>query len=303
MDINKEKKYIYPSLLFFFEVGNEAQKQYCIRLKDNYNNDNKTIRYIIQCVTDSPFAVYFIINNKRYKIQTIFDDSDESLNETLNKIYELVDAEDTPEKSENFPSLECFYEKEINAQKEYFYKIKDNFKHEKSINFEIESITGQPFAINFIIDNLFYEIQTKFDDSDKSLNETLNNIYELLNKKNEDEEDEKNEKDEKDKKYESDDDSEKSDDNYPKLECFYESENEAQKEYCYQLRENFEHGKSINFVLNTSTPAIPFSVYFIINDKKYLIQEIFDDSDETLNKSLNKMYKLLDGEDIVEQSE
>ena len=76
MDINKEKKYIYPSLLCFFEVGNEAQKQYCIRLKDNYNNDNKTIRYIIQCVTDSPFAVYFIINNKRYKIQTIFDDSD-----------------------------------------------------------------------------------------------------------------------------------------------------------------------------------------------------------------------------------
>ena len=183
MDINKEKKYIYPSLLFFFEVGNEAQKQYCIRLKDNYNNDNKTIRYIIQWVTDSPFAVYFIINNKRYKIQTIFDDSDESLNETLNKIYELVDAEDTPEKSENFPSLECFYEKEINAQKEYFYKIKDNFKHEKSINFEIESITGQPFAINFIIDNLFYKIQTKFDYSDKSLNETLNNIYELLNNK------------------------------------------------------------------------------------------------------------------------
>ena len=76
MDINKEKKYIYPSLLCFFVVGNKAQKQYCIRLKDNYNNDNKPIRYIIQCVADSPFAVYFIINNKRYKIQTIFDDSD-----------------------------------------------------------------------------------------------------------------------------------------------------------------------------------------------------------------------------------
>ena len=47
-----------------------------------------------------------------------------------------------------------------------------------------------------------------------SLNKALNKIYELLDEK---------------------DITEKSDDNYPKLECFFETGNETQKNYCIQV--------------------------------------------------------------------
>lgn len=68
------------------------------------------------------FEINFIINNKRYKIQEIFDDSDESLNESLNKIYKLMDEENISEYSNNFASLECFYEKEMKLKKNIVIK-------------------------------------------------------------------------------------------------------------------------------------------------------------------------------------
>ena len=111
----KKNKYNFPLLQCFFETNNEAQKKYCIKLKDNYSNENKGIYFEISSSTNG-FGVNFIIN-KRYRIQEIFDDIFESLNESLNKIYKLIEEENVSEYADNFASLECFYEKENETQK------------------------------------------------------------------------------------------------------------------------------------------------------------------------------------------
>ena len=146
----------YPFLLCLYNINNADQKNYCIKFKDKICHE-KSIYFKIEGNSDHHFGIYIIINNKRYKIQTKFDDSDISLNESLLKLYDLLNK--TDEKSENYPLLECFYEKGNDTQKEYCYKIKNALKPEKPISFEIESIESQPFTINFIINNKIYQIQ------------------------------------------------------------------------------------------------------------------------------------------------
>ena len=70
-----------------------------------------------------------------------------------------------------------------------------------------------------------------------------------------------------------------------------------------KLKDNFQSEIVIYYEIKSSTPANPFSIFFTVNNKRYLIQEIFDDSDEALYETLNKIYKLLDGKDIIENSE
>ena len=91
-----------------------------------------------------------------------------------------------------------------------------------------------------------------------------------------------------------------SEDYYPTLLCFFENDNEKQKQYCFKLKDNFQHEKTIRFEI-TGYIVTEFKISFRLNGQTYLIQDIFDDSDEALHESLEKMYTLLNGEEIFKK--
>ena len=87
-DNAKEKN--YPVLLCFFETGNEDQKQYCIKLKDNFKHE-KAIRFEIKSSPGVEFSIKFRINGKVQEIQSNFDSSDDAMNQSLEAMYRLLD--------------------------------------------------------------------------------------------------------------------------------------------------------------------------------------------------------------------
>ena len=76
-------------LLCFFETGNEAQASYCLKLRDNFRHE-KTINYQIKSGQNMPFVIKFRIKNIEHEIQNVFDDSEMTMNQTLQKIYSLL---------------------------------------------------------------------------------------------------------------------------------------------------------------------------------------------------------------------
>ena len=78
-----------PQLLCFFETGNERQANYCIKLRDSFENE-KTINYHIISEENMPFSIKFKIKNTTHDIQTTFDDSETALKQSLEKMYELL---------------------------------------------------------------------------------------------------------------------------------------------------------------------------------------------------------------------
>ena len=87
-------------------------------------------------------------------------------------------------KEVSYPTLLCFFETGNMAQSAYCLKLRDNFKHEKSINYQIKSEKGMKFSIKFKIKDKTYDIQNEFNDNDENLNIALNKMYELLNQVN-----------------------------------------------------------------------------------------------------------------------
>ena len=81
--------------------------------------------------------------------------------------------------------------------------------------------------------------------------------------------------------------------NYPTLLCFFENENEEQKNYCIKIKDNFRHQRSIKFEIKSS-PGIAFGIKFRINKNVHNIQTTFDSSEQAMNEALEKMYKILD---------
>ena len=81
--------YKYPVLICFFESKNEDQKNYCIKLKDNFKNE-KTIRFEIKSQPGTPFSIQFKVKDNISMLQNEFKDDDETMMETLNKVYELL---------------------------------------------------------------------------------------------------------------------------------------------------------------------------------------------------------------------
>ena len=77
----------------------------------------------------------------------------------------------------------------------------------------------------------------------------------------------------------------------PTLLCFFEMNNEQQKNYCLKLKDNFKHEKPIRFEIK-STPGVNFCVQFKIKGETHKIQTIFNE--EEMENSLQAMYKLLD---------
>ena len=86
----QETKDQLPTLLCFYETDNNEQKNYCLKLKENYSG-SKNIRYDIKPIPQIPFGIKLRINGKIIDIQKVFDNSDEAMNQALNKIYELLD--------------------------------------------------------------------------------------------------------------------------------------------------------------------------------------------------------------------
>jgi len=79
----------YPTLICFFETKNEEQKNYCIKLKDKFKNE-KTIRFEIKSVPGTPFSIQFKIKDNISVLQNEFNNDEETMNQTLQKAYELL---------------------------------------------------------------------------------------------------------------------------------------------------------------------------------------------------------------------
>ena len=79
----------------------------------------------------------------------------------------------------------------------------------------------------------------------------------------------------------------------PVLICFFEPNNDQQKNYCLNLKDNFQHEKTIKYEIR-STSDNKFSIQLKIKDKVYDIQTEFVGSEEDMNNALNKMYTILD---------
>ena len=83
-------------------------------------------------------------------------------------------------KKDKYPTLICFFEKKNEEQKAYCIKLKDNFKSEKTIRFEIKSLPNVPFKIQFKKDGKITNLQTEYSNEDEVMKETLEKAYELL---------------------------------------------------------------------------------------------------------------------------
>ena len=83
--------------------------------------------------------------------------------------------------------------------------------------------------------------------------------------------------------------------NYSVLLCFFEVGNEEQKNYCLKLKDSFQHEKPIRFEIK-STPGVPFSIKFKLKGESEPrnIQDTFDNSEQAMRDSLDKMYQILD---------
>ena len=86
MGCNETRGKYYPVILFFFEDQNEEQKNYCIKLRDNFYH-KQTVRYEIKSYINSTFSIKLKIKETIYDIQTTFSNSEEDMKRTLQKIY------------------------------------------------------------------------------------------------------------------------------------------------------------------------------------------------------------------------
>ena len=86
-----ESKEKLPTLLCFFETGNEEQKNYCIKLKDNFKHE-KPIRFEIKSSPGVNFSIKFKIKEKLYNIESVFNDSEVQMNNSLNIMYKYLDG-------------------------------------------------------------------------------------------------------------------------------------------------------------------------------------------------------------------
>ena len=80
-----------PLLICFYETGNEMQKNYCLKLKENYNG-SKPLKYEIKQIPQVSFCIKLKINGKLIDIEKIFDNREEAMKETLKKIEELIES-------------------------------------------------------------------------------------------------------------------------------------------------------------------------------------------------------------------
>ena len=66
-------------------------------------------------------------------------------------------------------------------QKDYCIKLKNNFKHQKTIIYDIQSIPKVPFCIKIVGNEKIVDLQKQFSDNDEVMEETLKKAYDFLN--------------------------------------------------------------------------------------------------------------------------
>ena len=84
------------------------------------------------------------------------------------------------ESKDQLSTLLCFFETGREDQKAYCLKLKDNFKHEKAIRFEIKSSPGVPFSVQFKYKGKVHNIQSTFNDAEAQMNNSLDIMYKIL---------------------------------------------------------------------------------------------------------------------------
>ena len=85
-----------PTLICTVEPKNEAQKQYCIKLKDNFNYPT-SVKYEIKACAGSTFNIMLVIQGKNHSIQTTLNESDENeVKNNLQKIYDILNSYTNP---------------------------------------------------------------------------------------------------------------------------------------------------------------------------------------------------------------
>jgi len=161
------------------------------------------------------------------------------------------------------PTLMFYFESHNENQKYFCLKVRDNFKYDYSVKYEIKSTLEDTFLIQVEIGDDIYDITNEFDDSEEKMNEILDKIYEVLDEK------------------------------YKLNTLIANIENEEQEEFCMKLKENFTYKESIKYKFGMN-PASPFSIKLKIKDNIYDIASEFDDSEEKMNEILDKAYDLLD---------
>ena len=85
-----------PTLICTFEPKNQAQKQYCIKLKDNFNYPT-SVKYEIKAYEGSTFNILLVIQGNNHSIQTTLNESDENeVKNNLQKIYDILNSYTNP---------------------------------------------------------------------------------------------------------------------------------------------------------------------------------------------------------------
>ena len=85
-----------PTLICTFEPKNQAQKQYCIKLKDNFNYPT-SVKYEIKAYAGSTFNILLVIQGQNHSIQTTLNESDENeVKNNLQKIYDILNSYTNP---------------------------------------------------------------------------------------------------------------------------------------------------------------------------------------------------------------
>ena len=82
--------------------------------------------------------------------------------------------------SDDIPTLLCFFESGNEDQKAYCLKVKNAFKHRRTIKFEIKSIPGVAFSIKFKYEGKLTVIQSQYDNSEETMVDTLQKAYKIL---------------------------------------------------------------------------------------------------------------------------
>ena len=84
-----------PTLICTVEPKNEAQKNFCLKLKENFNYP-ASVKYEIKAYAGSTFNILLVIQGQNHSIQTTFSEGNETeVNATLTKIYDILNTSNT----------------------------------------------------------------------------------------------------------------------------------------------------------------------------------------------------------------
>ena len=90
MGCEEAKESNFPVLMCFFQIGNEEQKEFCLKLRDSIHHE-KTIKYEIKS-TAEPFSIKLKIKNIIHDISTTYtNNSEEEIQKILSEICRKLD--------------------------------------------------------------------------------------------------------------------------------------------------------------------------------------------------------------------